>query len=158
VQNRLPASFNQLLDAVMIAASIAREESMMNAAVSSRSGISMPRAARWIAAVLAGFAACAGALAADDVPQLVLRAKSATLENPTRASALYDRIGIAARRVCSAHRGRTLVAHQNYRECVDDAIDRAVVRTNHPLLTSIHGRATDSDDVIRTAETKSQRR
>jgi UrcA family protein len=118
----------------------------------------MPRAARWIATALAGFAVCTGALAADNVPQLVLRTKSANLEDPAHAAVLYERIGGAARRVCSAHLGRALNQYRDYRACVDDAIDRAVVRTDHALLTSIHRRATDSDDVIRTAETKSQRR
>lgn len=62
------------------------------------------------------------------------------LSRPEGVSVLYERIRLAARRVCAYDNG-TLPLRQRTQQnaCYEQAVTDAVAAVNQPLLTSLHG-------------------
>ena len=89
------------------------------------------------ASVLAGFALAVHA--ADlDTPARSERVSFASrdLSSPHGISALYARIRTAASSVCSPFEGRELAQVQQHEECVQQAIDGAIVQVANRDLTA----------------------
>lgn len=51
------------------------------------------------------------------------------------AITMYDRLYVAARRVCSTERGVSLREHVQYSACVDRAVDASVAKLDRPVLS-----------------------
>jgi UrcA family protein len=51
------------------------------------------------------------------------------------AITMYDRIHVAARRVCSTERGVSLREHLQYSGCVDRAVQASVAKLDRPVLS-----------------------
>ena len=51
------------------------------------------------------------------------------------AVTMYDRIHVAANRVCSTERGVSLREHLQYLGCVDRAVQTSVTKLNRPVLS-----------------------
>lgn len=87
-------------------------------------------------AALAGLAALP-ASAAETNTQVVSFTQS-DLANEAQVAVLYGRLRVAARDVCSSHRGRDLTSMKNYRACYSDALEGAVNTVNEQTLTALH--------------------
>lgn len=69
------------------------------------------------------------------------------LSSEAGAKVLYGRLRMGAMQVCSPFTGETAREKSNWRECVDQAIERAVSKINRPVLTAYHVRRTGKDEL-----------
>lgn len=51
------------------------------------------------------------------------------------ATRMYERLHVAARRVCSTERGLSLREHLQYSGCVDRAVEASVAKLDRPVLS-----------------------
>ena len=72
------------------------------------------------------------------VEQRVVKYADLDITHPAGAEVLHRRIASAANRVCLLEFERYLELSQQGRQCVSDAITRAVNDVNAPLLTAYH--------------------
>ena len=95
-----------------------------------------------IGAGLAAMAALSGVMLADaavayEPLTAVVSYADLNLDKQAGAAKMYQRLRGAARRVCAPLEGRHGVEMQ-LRECVDEAVARAVAQIDRPALTSLH--------------------
>jgi UrcA family protein len=78
-----------------------------------------------------------GSLAAapSEVNQVTVHYADLDLDREAGVAALFNRIKGAAKRVCSASYGETLVAKQAYAGCIRKAVSSAVARIDRHNLT-----------------------
>ncbi len=97
------------------------------------------------AGLLLGLSATASAVTTSDVatpdlPSRTIEVSDFDLSSTEGASALYERIRLAAMRVCREEhdnwwvKARTM--HRN--RCIESAVEQAVESVNSPALTSLH--------------------
>jgi len=99
------------------------------------------KAGIWIAAAalaLTGVWQC-GTAAEAQVSQTIVHFGDLNVDRPAGAAVLYRRIRHAAEGVCGERRdpGTQMISSQ-WRSCVAQAIDRAVVSLDRPALTAYH--------------------
>jgi UrcA family protein len=75
--------------------------------------------------------------ASDTTPHKVVSFKDLNLNSPEGAAVLYKRIKSAAYDVCGGP-DRYDLSQFKVEICVRDAVSRAVVQVNNPMLTSLH--------------------
>jgi UrcA family protein len=68
----------------------------------------------------------------------IVRYHDADLNQPASATRLYERIRVAARKVCEPQASVDLSLHSQYRHCVDVAVGQAVRAVNRPELDAVH--------------------
>lgn len=102
----------------------------------------MKKSAIVISAALAALSLSASqfAAASDTVTQsITVSYGDLNLSNPAGASALYQRIRGAARKVCTvAGESPYEVQDLDKRQCILDAIDKAVMKVNSPVLVAMY--------------------
>jgi UrcA family protein len=98
------------------------------------------KAGIWItAAVLALTAAQSGTAAEAQVSRATVHFGDLNVDRPAGAAVLYRRIRRAAEGVCGEEREPgTHMVSQQWRSCVAQAIDEAVVSLDRPALTAYH--------------------
>jgi len=74
----------------------------------------------------------------DDVPQRSVKYTNLDLTRADGVARLYARIGSAAREVCPSEDSASLYLARLARECVRDAVARAVRDVGAPTLTQYH--------------------
>ncbi|MGB6309049.1 MAG: UrcA family protein [Steroidobacteraceae bacterium] len=113
----------------------------------------------WINAavlLLAGAWQC-GALAStrpagDDAGGITVRFGDLNLEQPRGVTVLYRRLTRAAEHVCGEpERPGEAILSADWRACVAQAVERAVVTVDRPALTAYHREHTRSDHETLTA-------
>jgi UrcA family protein len=69
-----------------------------------------------------------------------VRADDLDLTKPEDVQSLYERIRGAARSLCEVEHSAPwdIKRSKHKRECFEQAVDRAVARTNEPALTALH--------------------
>jgi UrcA family protein len=72
---------------------------------------------------------------ADEVQSRKITFADLNLNSPEGITVLYRRITSAAERVCTPFESRELTFKSQWRNCMDDAISRAVSSINRPMLT-----------------------
>lgn len=89
--------------------------------------------------LLASFAGAAfGAVNTDNVPHRTVRFADLDLTRKAGAETLLVRIKSAARVVCEPPQGLELTFDSLYRQCISDAIGRAVADVNAPVLAQLY--------------------
>lgn len=73
----------------------------------------------------------------DTPPHKVVSFKDLNLNTPEGVASLYRRITIAANEVCG-NPDRWDLSQQALQTCVKDAVSRAIVQVNSPMLTSLY--------------------
>ena len=87
----------------------------------------------------AGVLIAGSASAADAEPQEhVVRFAPSKLQQDAEVAALYSRLQVASRQVCSAHRDRDIASMKDYRACYSKALEDAVGAVNQQTLTALH--------------------
>lgn len=99
-----------------------------------------------ILAFAAAFAAFGGTQAAsaaaiDDVPSKTVAYADLNLESRSGAQALYARLRVAARQVCSSLDDKNLGHRNAWQACLNDAVNSAVMKVNKAMVTLIHSEA-----------------
>jgi UrcA family protein len=114
----------------------------------------------WINAtvlLLAGAWQC-GAFAAalpagEDVGRITVRFDDLNLEQPRGVAVLYRRLRHAAEQVCGEpQRPGEVIMSADWRVCVAQAVERAVVTVDRPVLTAYHRQHTKSNHETLTAQ------
>lgn len=82
-------------------------------------------------------AAAPGAAVGTDVPSVVVRFETHSLDTERGTQEVYRRIVAAARAVCPDGDSRDLKTSFDARECRKAAVARAVARIHHPRLVQI---------------------
>lgn len=80
----------------------------------------------------------AAAHADDQVPQTTVSYTDLDLNNSADAKRLYKRLRAAAQRVCDNYEGRDLRRNVQEQACERQALDRAVLDVNHPVVLALH--------------------
>jgi UrcA family protein len=123
--------------------------------------MSMSRKPRiWInaAVLLLGAAWQYGAFAStppagEDVRRITVRFDDLNLEQPRGVAALYRRVRHAAEQVCGEpQRPGEAIISADWRACVAQAVERAVVAVDRPALTAYHREHTTTGHGILTAQ------
>jgi UrcA family protein len=83
--------------------------------------------------------------ASDTTPHKVVSFKDLNLNSPEGVAVLYKRIKSAAYDVCGAP-DRYDLSQFKTEICVRDAVSRAIVQVNNPMLTSLHESKTGKTD------------
>lgn len=78
------------------------------------------------------------------VRSVTVRYAELDLSKPQGVEALYLRIRGAAKRVCTADYSTAIRDQVSWRNCYQDAIERAVRQVNVPTLTALHRARTSS--------------
>jgi UrcA family protein len=89
-------------------------------------------------AALSGIFAVSVAQAENSEPTaqaLVVQFDDLDLTTHKDAITMYDRLHLAAMRVCSTERGVSLREHLQYSACVDRAVDASVAKLDRPVLS-----------------------
>jgi UrcA family protein len=81
----------------------------------------------------------------DTTPHKVVRFKDLNLNSPEGVAVLYSRIKSAAYDVCGSPY-RYDLSQFTSQICVKDAVTRAIVQINNPMLTSLHESKTGKTD------------
>jgi UrcA family protein len=81
----------------------------------------------------------------DTTPHKVVRFKDLNLNSPEGVAVLYKRIKSAAYDVCESP-DRYDLSQFKTEICVRDAMSRAIVQVNNPMLTSLHESKTGKAD------------
>jgi UrcA family protein len=81
----------------------------------------------------------------DTTPHKVVRFKDLNLNSPEGVAVLYGRIKSAAYDVCGSP-DRYDLSQFKLQICVKDAVSRAIVQVNNPLLTSLYESKTGKTD------------
>ncbi len=76
----------------------------------------------------------------QDIPaSITVRYSELALADSANAATVYQKLRVAARKVCGMNRGaRTLHEHLVQLECFEGAMDDAVRKVNRPTLTAVH--------------------
>jgi UrcA family protein len=74
----------------------------------------------------------------DEAPSVTLQYRGADLDSPEGVATLYRRIRAAASSVCGAYDRALLEEKQQWRQCVDEAVARAVASVNSESLNSYY--------------------
>jgi UrcA family protein len=91
--------------------------------------------------------------AGEDVRRITVRFDDLNLEQPRGVAALYRRVRLAAEQVCGEPRGPgEAIISADWRACVAQAVDRAVVTVDRPALTAYHRGHTTSEHGTLTAQ------
>jgi len=88
-----------------------------------------------------------------DPPRKAVNFSDLNLDTPEGAAVLYQRITMAARKVCNIF-GDSIFPEARIaaaKACIDDAIAQAVVQVNRPLLTNLYKAKTGKTDNQLTA-------
>ena len=88
-------------------------------------------------AVALGLAASVAASAAEP-PSITLKYEADDLVTTAGAEALYKRIRVAARQVCSPYSGEDLLRWSRWKRCYRQAVGNAVAAVHQPTLTALH--------------------
>lgn len=92
-----------------------------------------------IAAVLASsilaFAALAAQAADPEVSTFKVHYADLNLDREAGVAALFERLRVAAKRVCSDAVSQLLSSRKAYAECIEQAIATAVVQINRPTVS-----------------------
>jgi UrcA family protein len=103
----------------------------------------------WVALASAGGSMLVDAAQAGDAfgttPHKVVRFKDLNLNSPEGVAVLYGRIKSAAYDVCASP-DRYDLSQFKLQICVKDAVSRAIVQVDNPLLTSLHESKTGKTD------------
>jgi UrcA family protein len=83
-------------------------------------------------------AALTGAVRADEVPQIHVKYSDLNVNSSAGAAVLYQRIRLAADRVCEISGSRDLAVWAKERECARHAIAQAVSDVGNPTLTRVY--------------------
>lgn len=111
----------------------------------------MSSKARWMLGAIVGAALLSASLVAAAAGAPVERAARSAdvhfadlnLDRAGGAASLYQRLSVAADRVCSSRAFTGLYyTYSEYRSCVADALQQAVARVNHPALTAYYQQQT----------------
>ena len=89
-------------------------------------------------AVVAISAAFAGAVRADEAPQMLVKYADLNVNSSAGAARLYQRIRLAADRVCELPGERDLAVLAKEKDCARQAIAQAVSAVGNPPLTRIY--------------------
>jgi UrcA family protein len=81
----------------------------------------------------------------DTTPHKVVSFKDLNLNSPEGVAVLYNRIKSAAYDVCGSP-DRYDLSQFKTQICVKDAVSRAIVQVNNPMLTSLHESKTGKTD------------
>jgi UrcA family protein len=99
------------------------------------------KAGIWITAAVLGLTGAwqCGTAAETQVSQITVHFGDLNVDRPAGSTVLYRRIRHAAEEVCGERRdpGTQMISSQ-WRSCVAQAIDRAVVSLDRPALTAYH--------------------
>jgi UrcA family protein len=79
-----------------------------------------------------------GAANSNDPPKRVVSYADLNLSHKAGAETLLFRIKSAAREVCEPQLNRELGAGRRYRQCIDEAIARAVADVQAPVLAAVY--------------------
>ena len=93
---------------------------------------------------LAGAALAGSALPNDkaaDAPSVLVSYSDLNLQTPAGAQSLHRRLEAAARSVCPDEYSRDLRAAATGRECIAQAVARAVAAVAQPQLAQVHAQA-----------------
>ena len=90
--------------------------------------------------------------AGEDVGRIVVRFGDLNLERPAGVAVLYRRLKLAAKHVCGEpeHPGSAIISVA-WRACVTQAVERAVVKVDRPVLTAYYREHTASGQETLTA-------
>lgn len=92
-----------------------------------------------IAAVLASsllaFAALDARAADSEVSTFKVQYADLNLDREAGVAALYERLRVAAKRVCSDAVSQLLSSRKSHADCIESAISTAVVQINRPTLS-----------------------
>ena len=92
--------------------------------------------------VLASFTSLAfGGATSDNPPQRVVSYADLNITHTTGAETLLFRIKSAAREVCAPLLNPAVVAAATYKQCLSQAVGRAVADVNAPVLAQVYGEA-----------------
>jgi UrcA family protein len=84
-------------------------------------------------------AAAPAAVTATDVNRVVVRFADVNLDQPAGVATLYRRINLAADHVCGErYRAGSRFVSTDWRVCVGQAVDRAVLALDRPTLNAYH--------------------
>jgi UrcA family protein len=81
----------------------------------------------------------------DTLPHKVVSFKDLNLETPEGAAVLYQRITSAANQVCG-NPDRFDLSQWRLQFCIKDAVSRAIIQVNRPMLTSLYNEKTGKAD------------
>jgi UrcA family protein len=88
----------------------------------------------------------------EDVRRITVHFDDLNLEQPRGLAALYRRVRLAAEQVCGEpQRPGEAIISADWRACVAQAVERAVVAVDRPALTAYHRGHTTSDHETLTA-------
>jgi len=91
---------------------------------------------------LASFTGLAfGGTTSDKPPQRVVSYTDLNITHKAGAETLLFRIKSAAREVCAPLLNPTVVATATYKQCLSQAVGRAVADVNAPVLAQVYGEA-----------------
>ena len=89
----------------------------------------------------------------EDVRRITVHFDDLNLEQPRGVAALYRRVRLAAEQVCGEPKrpGEAMIS-TDWRACVAQAVERAVVAVDRPAVTAYHRKHTTSDHQTLTAQ------
>jgi UrcA family protein len=91
--------------------------------------------------------------AEEDFRRITVRFDDLNLEQPRGVAALYRRLRLAAEQACGEpQRPGEAIISAEWRTCVAQALERAVVTVDRPALTAYHRKHTTSDHETLTAQ------
>jgi UrcA family protein len=91
--------------------------------------------------------------AGEDVRRITVRFDDLNLEQPRGVAVLYRRLRLAAEDVCGEpQRPGEAIISADWRACVAQAVERAVVAVDRPALTAYYRKHTTSDHETLTAQ------
>jgi UrcA family protein len=106
-------------------------------------------AAALVGAVASGFAALPAAADSSDLAEITVKFGDLNISNPQGATALYARIGFAAKSVCSRFDGPGATDKMRRDECINKAISKAVTKVNSSALSAVYSAKTGKQVPIR---------
>jgi UrcA family protein len=75
----------------------------------------------------------------DDPPSVTVRYSDLALADTANAATVYQKLRVAARKVCKVDRGAlTLQVHIARQDCYQAALSEAVRKVDRPTLTALH--------------------
>jgi UrcA family protein len=91
--------------------------------------------------------------AGEDIRRITVHFDDLNLEQPRGVAVLYRRVRLAAEQACGEpQRPGEAILSSDWRACVAQAVERAVVTVDRPALTAYHRQHTRSDHETLTAQ------
>jgi UrcA family protein len=121
--------------------------------MSGKQNIWITAAVLLLAGAWQGSAFASTAPAAEDVRRVTVRFGDLNLEQPRGVAALYGRLRLAAAQACGEpERPGEAFMSADWRACVAQAVERAVVAVDRPAVTAYHRQHTKSNHATLTAQ------